>query len=88
MMMKTQNELNALKKEFEELNAKLAELTDEEMEQVSGGLPPFLGECPNGFSELKASVCVYCEYFYLDMKGYPCCKKGIPGDFITCPIPK
>ena len=36
--MKTQNELNALKKEYEELSNKLHELTDEELEQVAGGL--------------------------------------------------
>lgn len=35
--MKTPNELNALRKEFEELKKKLAELTDEELEQVTGG---------------------------------------------------
>ena len=35
--MKTKEELNALKEEVETLNAKLAELTDEELEQVTGG---------------------------------------------------
>ena len=35
--MKTKEELNALKKETEELKGKLAELNDEELEQVSGG---------------------------------------------------
>ena len=35
--MKTKEELNALKEEVETLNKKLAELTDEELEQVSGG---------------------------------------------------
>ena len=35
--MKTLDELNALKKEVETMNTKLAELTDEELEQVSGG---------------------------------------------------
>ena len=36
--MKTKEELNALKEEVEALNKKLAELTDEELAQVSGGL--------------------------------------------------
>ena len=36
--MKTKEELNALKEEVETLNKKLAELTDEELAQVSGGL--------------------------------------------------
>ena len=35
--MKTQEELNALKEEVETLNKKLAELTEEELAQVSGG---------------------------------------------------
>ena len=35
--MKTKEELNALKKEVESLNKKLAELTDEELAEVSGG---------------------------------------------------
>lgn len=35
--MKTREELNAIQKEFEALNRKLAELTDQEMEQVTGG---------------------------------------------------
>ena len=35
--MKTKEELNALKEEIETVNKKLAELTDEELAQVSGG---------------------------------------------------
>lgn len=35
--MKTQEELNALKEEVETLNKKLAELTEEEIKDVSGG---------------------------------------------------
>ncbi len=35
--MKTKEELNALKEEVETLNKKLHELTEEELEQVSGG---------------------------------------------------
>ena len=35
--MKTKEELNALKEEVETLNKKLAELTEEEFAQVSGG---------------------------------------------------
>ena len=36
-MVKTQEELNALKEEVETLNQKLAELTEEELAEVSGG---------------------------------------------------
>ena len=35
--MKTKEELIALKEEVEKLNKKLAELSEEELEQVSGG---------------------------------------------------
>ena len=38
--MKTKEELNALKEEVETLNKKLHELTEEELEQVTGGLDP------------------------------------------------
>ena len=35
---KTREELDALKKEIEELNGKLRELTEEELKQVTGGI--------------------------------------------------
>ena len=35
--MKSLEELNTIKKEVEELNEKLAELTDEELAQIAGG---------------------------------------------------
>ena len=35
--MKTKEELNEIKEEVETLNEKLHELTDEELEQVTGG---------------------------------------------------
>ena len=35
--MKTKEELNALKNEVEALNAKLAELNEDEMKEVTGG---------------------------------------------------
>ena len=38
--MKSKEELNALKEEIENLNQKLAELTEEELTQVSGGFEP------------------------------------------------
>ena len=41
--MKTKEELDALKEEVEAVNEKLAELTPEEIAQVSGGaVPPVL----------------------------------------------
>ena len=38
--MKTKEELNALKEEVETVNKKLAELTEEGLAQVSGGVVP------------------------------------------------
>ena len=38
--MKTKEELNALKEEVETLNKKLAELNEEELAQVTGGVVP------------------------------------------------
>ena len=43
-MSKTQEELNALKEEVEAVNEKLAELTEEELAQVSGGVLPVPSE--------------------------------------------
>ena len=38
--MKTREELNALREEVEALSKKLAELTEEELKEVAGGLAP------------------------------------------------
>ena len=40
--MKTKKELNALKEEFNAVRFKLTELTEEETEQVTGGLMPWI----------------------------------------------
>ena len=42
--MKTPEELNALKEEVEALNKKLAELNEEELKQISGGVQSYRGE--------------------------------------------
>ena len=39
-MSKSKEELNAIKEEVEAVNEKLAELTEEDLEQVTGGLAP------------------------------------------------
>ena len=52
--MKTKEELNALKEEVENLNKKLAELSEEELKQVAGGFqtdPGKVSTCP--FDTLK-----------------------------------
>ena len=41
--MKTKEELNALKNEVKDLNAKLAELSEDELKEVTGGGGPYLG---------------------------------------------
>ena len=45
-MSKTKEELDALKEEVEVVNGKLAELTPEEIAQVSGGKPFVLPPVP------------------------------------------
>ena len=47
--MKTKEELNELKEEVETVGRKLAELTEEELAQVSGGLIKLCdsGDCEN-----------------------------------------
>ena len=40
--MKTKEELNALKEEVETLNKKLHELSEEELEHVTGGVPKLI----------------------------------------------
>ena len=42
--MKTKEELKEIKEEVETLNKKLAELTEEELAQVSGGVLPYYTE--------------------------------------------
>ena len=55
-MAKTQEELNAIKEEVESMNKKLAELTDEELKQVTGG---------NGDGKIPDYICYnpICEYY-------------------------
>ncbi len=53
--MKTKEELNELKIEYESLNRKLAELSEEELAQVSGGALPDGGKIVFGQSSSKTS---------------------------------
>ena len=61
--MKTKEELNALKEEVETLNQKLAELTEEELAQVSGGVepPPALAAMASSLSPSSANTNSVCE---------------------------
>ena len=49
--MKTKEEINALKEEIKDLNKKLAELTEEELAQVSGG-----GDVPRAVPVIEPPV--------------------------------
>ena len=46
--MKTKEELNEIKEEIEKLDKKLRELTDEELEQVTGGCKFFVAYTSRG----------------------------------------
>ena len=52
-MSKTKEELNAIKEEVETLNEKLHELTEEELEQVTGGNGKFAYKVPFYKPELE-----------------------------------
>ena len=54
--MKTKEELNALKEEVETLNKKLHELTDEELEQVSGGKDQEKGIYPTPKGDVRGNL--------------------------------
>ena len=49
--MKTPEELNTIKNEVETMNKKLAELTDEELTQVTGGM--FNRDCAIAFRKFN-----------------------------------
>ena len=53
--MKTKEELNALKEEVETLNKKLHELTEEELEQVSGGSTSGIAKISNASPKKNGS---------------------------------
>ena len=79
--MKTKEELNALKEEVEAMKKKLADLTEEELVQVSGGCGG-IGECPRCLStpDFKCQdVINNCMYLYRDIgfdyyKAYYLCR--------------
>ena len=76
--MKTKEELNEIKEEVETLNKKLHELTDEELAQVSGGIPeggdtpesngnPFAGLVEGGvYKANPGGECDYCKIAFIN----------------------
>ena len=63
MIMRTKEELNAIKKEYEELNAKLQGLTKEELIQVVGGEEPG-PQCYITQMECETHLCGYMDRKY------------------------
>ena len=55
--MKTKEELNAIKEEVETLNKKLAELTEDELAQVSGGSDTEKPTCPRYRETVNQNEC-------------------------------
>ena len=55
--MKTKEELNTIKEEVETLNKKLAELTEEELEQVTGGVNNFNKSFTKSITLISAGIC-------------------------------
>ena len=61
--MKTQEELKTLKKEVETMNKKLAELSEEELAQVTGGTV-ILDDCKNNCGGTRKDFCKHmkCQF--------------------------
>lgn len=53
--MKTKKELNALKEEVKTMNEKLSALTEEELEQVTGGNDGIIWLCEESFDHKKSN---------------------------------
>ena len=67
--MKTKEELNALKEEVETVNRKLHELTEEELEKVTGGREYVLTDAQieqGGYFVGQADTIIYNEVKYYD----------------------
>ena len=85
--MKTKEELNALKEEVETLNKKLHELTEEELEQVSGGNVPVAPGGHPTYSFKNNPTSTYCgateemRLYYAGWGYCDNCKFNPPGGF-------
>ena len=76
--MKTAEELNALKEEVEALNKKLAELTEEELSQVTGGII-------NDKDDQRCPLCGQkIQHQYFNRHLMECIKKNARGSIIPC----
>ena len=59
-MAKTQEELNELKEEVETISKRLAELAEEELEQVVGGIQiKRTGECPICHQTVEITIGIF-----------------------------
>ena len=70
-MAKTQEELNALKEEVEAVSRKLHELTDEELEQVTGGYEIFFYNFQNLSETGEDGKKGYKVGFFPGLSGFP-----------------
>ena len=80
--MKTKEELNALKEEVETVSKKLHELTDDELDNVTGG---FGGICTErGCTSVSENTCYYptpCSKLCISPRGDCTCSNGVLGVF-------
>ena len=73
--MKTKEELNALKEEVETVSRKLAELSEEELTQVIGGMyttPPNRGKCPLCGGKLAQGAPIRLKRYPYPVTTYTC----------------
>ena len=80
--MKTKEELSAIKVEVENLNKKLAELSEEELKQVVGGTQE--NTCPRGKTEMdqECKNCSETSASGLHLHSYTC-DLGIHGSIVV-----
>ena len=84
--MKTKEELNALKEEVKTLNKKLAELTEEELAQVSGGVGKVPSQIYEGVTSMKCNFCGHTpdwagDYMGITLECPYCGRKEFHGNY-------
>ena len=75
IIMKSEEELNSLKKELEDVNRKLHELTQEELKEIEGGITPFISA--SVVRQLKTPTDIGAENISFDV--HPGERTGIVG---------
>ena len=85
-MAKTKEELNALKQEVESVSREPQALSDDELEQVTGGNPPIQpntdNQCPNNYTECTRANCMNPVCSHLKVENFECfCDNQVSGGF-------